>query len=158
MTSAQAGETFEERPFIAAMERPSVCETTLEMGKKIVTLDGMLTRLQQTACDALDRIRERVENRQHEHAPKDYAEDDEDLRTVMKAFVDMARYAQRNPSPGPGSINGMRSKLMDAVIWVILAVSAWNLKATIDNSRDIAVLQCQINPSCAQAVVRGKQP
>ncbi len=155
MTSAQAGETFEERPFIAAMERPSVCETTLEMGKKIVTLDGMLTRLQQTACDALDRIRERVENRQHEHAPKDYAEDDEDLRTVMKAFVDMARYAQRNPSPGPGSII-TRGKLVDAVIWVILALSAWNLKATIDNSRDIAVLQCQMNPQCRSAVPNGK--
>lgn len=81
---------------------------------------------------------------------------DEDMRTVMKAFVDMARYAQRNPNPGPGSINGMRSKLMDAVIWVILAVSAWNLKATIDNSRDIAVIQCQISPTCSQAVVRGK--
>jgi hypothetical protein len=53
----------------------------------------------------------------------------------------------------PGSVNNAgRSRLIDAVIVVTLGLTAWTLKETNDNSRAIAVIQCQLVPACADAV------
>lgn len=62
----------------------------------------------------------------------------------------------RQGGNGVGNIQSPKyGWLINAVIVVILGLSAWNLKATIENTTAIAVLQCQINPTCSQAVRRG---
>jgi hypothetical protein len=122
------------------MEMPWNFERKPDEIRKTWNEDSLAHQVLRKANQAIDVAMKSVGMRGHD---PDAAYEQEE-----SAYQRGLRDGRRMGSSNMGGVNNTRSKLMDAVIWVILALSAWTLKATIDNSRDIAVLQCQNNPQC----------
>lgn len=145
-----SAQTSEEVPFLRDMERepkaqPAWHEVTItidHIARKLFTADGMVWQL-------LKKLR-----MANVRGPDPDCAVESDLERGIRIGSQIS--STRNFGGVTNNGSSKRGWLMDAVIVVILALSAWTLKATIENSRDIAVIQCQLAPTCAMAVLRGK--
>lgn len=80
----------------------------------------------------------------------DFNASDEDLRTLMKAFVDLSRHSR-----GSGSINGS-SKILTVLVAIntalLVGIGGWLLVTVQRHDTEIAVIQYQLS----QQVPRGR--
>jgi hypothetical protein len=123
----------------------STVEETIQIPRRTPVLEGVRRRCRNMWMAALDR------------GPSDYDETVDERRLMMNLLRELAR----NQRPGPGSSSGQKHPwVINTMVAIVVALSAWNLKATLENTTAIAVLQCQVNPqSCPQVQVnRGINP
>ena len=134
-----------EVPFISGMEREpeKLCETTVKVGEKISRLDGMLERVLQKARMAMG---------QPDQGPADYDE-----------FADERRFYQRmlreRGGNGPGSISGASRTLTTLVALntaLLVGIGGWLLVTVSQHDKDIAVMKCQIDAQCREALARAR--
>lgn len=123
-----------------------VCETTVTVGRKLFRLDGMVDRL-------LDKARLAM-GRPDRGPDPDYNEDDERVMVPVRMFE---QFMRRTSGPGPGSVNG-NSRLLTVLVTLntalLVGVGGWLLVTVAQHDKDIAVIKCQIDPQCREALAR----
>jgi hypothetical protein len=129
MTDAQASEDV---PFMADVEREHVCKTTIQGGKKLFQLDGLLDRL-------LDKVRAILEARQHDAPPADWVESDSEFERGFRS----GRNAGHG---GNGSVNS--SKALTVLVAIntalLVGIGGWLLVTVERHDTDIAVIKFQL--------------
>jgi hypothetical protein len=69
--------------------------------------------------------------------------------------------ARNAGSPNIGGVNG-NSKILTALVALntalLVGIGTWLLATVSRHDREIAVLECQMSPTCTQAVIRGGRP
>jgi hypothetical protein len=152
MTNAQA----EERPFLTEMERepeatdaqkPVWREHTFSITRSLFRIDGMAHRV----LEVLGLVGLRAKS-VADRGAKDYAEENDLERGI--------RLGRSMVPPNIGGVNGGSKALTILVALntaLLVGVGGWLLATVSRHDREIAVVECQINPACSQAVVRGRQ-
>lgn len=135
--------TQTEVPFLAGMEREgSVCETTIEVGKKAFQLDGVLDRL-------LQKARAILESRAHERGPDpDFAEASSTDRVLIELLREIRRPSYSN---GGDESNWKTIALfvMGFLQALILAFMAYIYSTTSQTHDDVIRIKCRLDPqSC----------
>ncbi len=161
MTDAQASE---ERPFLSAMEREPLIATPGYHDVTVSVLDSLSKRAWRASgfvehlIDMVVKLSGRVRALASQAAPERGAPDYEE-RSYERGMRDGAKYAGPNM---PGSIVNGNSKILTALVALntalLVGIGGWLLATVSRHDREIAVLECQISPTCAQAVVRGRTP
>jgi hypothetical protein len=152
MTTATG--SADEVPFLTGMERePPKQEdwhdVTVKTGRNLWSIHGMTHRI----LEALGIVQGKAQS-MAERGPADYDENADERRLLMRIIKDQAR----NSGSGPGSVNGSSKLgwLVTLNIGATLALGAWILHTLSQNTTDIAVIKCQLNPQQCPQVNRGQ--
>lgn len=130
----------DEAPWNFEREPEKLCEKTVHVGRKLFRLDGMVDRILEKARMAMGRP---------DGGPVDYDE-----------FADERRFYQRmlrERGSGPGSINSSSRTLTVLVALntaLLVGIGGWLLVTVSQHDKDIAVIKCQIDSQCREALAR----
>jgi hypothetical protein len=90
-----------------------------------------------------------------DRGPGDYAsEDDERVMIPVRMFEQMMR---RSGGHGHGSVSS-NSRILTVLVAIntalLIGVGGWLLVTVAQHDKDIAVIKCQIDPQCREALAR----
>jgi hypothetical protein len=152
MTTATG--SADEVPFLTGMEREPPKsedwrEVTVKTGRNLWSIHGMTHRILEALGIAQGRAQSLADR-----GPADYDENADERRLLMRIIKDQAR----NSGMGPGSVNGSSKLgwLVTLNIAITVAVSGWIVSNIIEQGKQIAVIECRLNPQCASVVTRGQ--
>lgn len=138
---------FEREPEPAEAQKPVWREYTIGIGRNLTVIHGMAHSVMDVVSALAGKVRTLAER-----GPQDYAESD--FERGVKAG---SKFSSPNNYGGNNNNGQKLGWLMNAAILASLALSAWTLKTVTENTRDIAVIQCQLNPNtCPQVTPRGQ--
>lgn len=125
-------------------------EKTLSLGKWVFNLGGVVHDFK----DVLKKFQAHM-------APRGPDPDEPDRRYLDSVPIDLVRDLLASRGNGNGSVKGDNWKAVAIVLAVfsslILAWLAWFSNTVIDTRQDVAVIKCQLNPSC-RVVVQSVKP
>lgn len=118
-----------------------------DVARKIFRADGMLSAL-------MKKMRGMLAQPDRGPDPDWVREDDERVMIPVRMFEQMMR---RSSGPGPGGV-GSGSRVLTVLVAIntalLVGIGGWLLVTVAQHDKDIAVIKCQIDAQCREALSR----